>query len=129
MDAEQPFSASSEFRSRNYSSLVALLVMVIDWMLNLRFEYTDIWRPPFWSSNLLYMCSRYMGLFFNIAHYTLIHTQLANAPLLLTTCRGWIIGLPVGSVATLLLLDSVLFLRCMDLKPALCNCQLYVHQF
>ncbi|PPQ68292.1 hypothetical protein CVT24_005108 [Panaeolus cyanescens] len=108
---DQTFSTSTQFRNRNYSSLTALIVIVLDYLLTLKFEYTCIWKSPYCASNVLYICSRYVGLSFGIAHHTLIHTQLAKAPLTSMICKHWILGLLAAAVLTLLFLDMVLFLR------------------
>ncbi|KAF9040823.1 hypothetical protein BJ165DRAFT_325892 [Panaeolus papilionaceus] len=108
---DELLSAASGFHSRNYSSLAALVLVVFDYLSTLIFEYRSIWVPPARAVKLLYLCSRYLGLTSQIAHYTLIHTHLAKAPVSPTTCRVWITSLISSSVCLLLVLDGILFLR------------------
>ncbi|KAF9040825.1 hypothetical protein BJ165DRAFT_1492444 [Panaeolus papilionaceus] len=99
------------FKSRNYTSLAALIVTVIDYLLAVKFEYTSIWVPPYRIIKLLYVCSRYLSLITQIVHYTLIHTHLANAPVSASMCQVWIFGLLGSTISLLMILDAVLLLR------------------
>ncbi|KAJ3507096.1 hypothetical protein NLJ89_g6495 [Agrocybe chaxingu] len=96
---------------RHYSSLAALVLLVLDHAATFRHEYALIWKSPRSFVKGLYLGSRYLALAAEIAHYSLIHAFLLHAPVKLETCRAWFLFLIASCTVLMAILDSVLFLR------------------
>ncbi|PPQ74106.1 hypothetical protein CVT24_012935 [Panaeolus cyanescens] len=91
--------------------VAALVLLCLDHLATLKFEWKSVWRGPFGIVNNLYLVSRYTAIISLIIHNILIHTHLAKPPVSPKACRIWISSLLVSSNTILLALDSVLFLR------------------
>ncbi|CAA7261242.1 unnamed protein product [Cyclocybe aegerita] len=96
---------------RHYSSLAALVLLVLEYASMFKYEYALIWKSPHSFVKSLYLGSRYLALAAEIAHYSLIHAFLLHAPVNLETCRAWFLFLIASCTVLMAILDSVLFLR------------------
>ncbi|PPQ68288.1 hypothetical protein CVT24_005104 [Panaeolus cyanescens] len=94
-----------------YAEVAALILLALDHLATLKFEWKCIWRGPLGLVNILYLISRYTAVITLITHHILIHKHLANPPVSPETCRRWILSLLSVANVILVVLDTVLFLR------------------
>jgi len=110
MPSEFTFSPIA-FEARNYSSLAALVFLVLECLSNSRAEYNFIWRAPTTVVKFIYLISRYSALLGLAVHYCLIHLFLIDAPVKLEQCRIWYIFTFGICATTMAALDIILLLR------------------
>ncbi|KAF8156088.1 hypothetical protein B0H34DRAFT_520797 [Crassisporium funariophilum] len=101
----------NEFKISNYSSLAALVILLLDHGSTCTSEYTFIWRTPSCSAKHLYLFARYFSLAVQVLNYCLIHTVLVHAPVKVAQCQAWFTFLFVSSGLSLATLDAILLLR------------------
>ncbi|KAF9034050.1 hypothetical protein BJ165DRAFT_1513768 [Panaeolus papilionaceus] len=107
------FVSSSDFQLRHLSSLVAICILVFEYIRTCRFEFTYIWRRPVTASKVAFVVSRYMEITGKIVHYSLIHTVLGRSPYGVSTtrCAFWYTLLSTQCTVMTVCLDIILFLR------------------
>ncbi|KAF9034052.1 hypothetical protein BJ165DRAFT_744803 [Panaeolus papilionaceus] len=104
---------SSDFQLRHYSSLVAMCLLVLEYMGTCRFEFTYIWRRPVTAPKVAFVVSRYIELIGKVVHYCLIHVVLGRSPsgVSPTRCAAWYTLLSTQCTVMMISLDTILFLR------------------
>ncbi|KAF8989470.1 hypothetical protein BDQ17DRAFT_1373172 [Cyathus striatus] len=94
-----PFYISS-IRSRNYSSLAALVVLTWEWASVFPHELEWIWMRPITVVKCIYIYARYVGL-----------VLFSTVPTPEHACRTWYIVLMSMGLSLLLAIDVILMLR------------------
>ncbi|KAF8959296.1 hypothetical protein BDZ97DRAFT_2061256 [Flammula alnicola] len=116
LEDETVFSRTS-VNIRNYSSLAALVFLVIEHLTTCKDEYKYIWRPATFKTapssiiGILYLWARYVSLCTLTVHYAFVHKFLARAPVSSQHCRTWFLFLLLSLSSLMVVLDAVLFLR------------------
>ncbi|KJA14156.1 hypothetical protein HYPSUDRAFT_461693 [Hypholoma sublateritium FD-334 SS-4] len=124
---EESTLSLSAFSARNYTSLAALVFLILDHLTGCKSEYKYIWRSLIFTRasssviGLLYIWARYSALITMIGHYALVRVLLAKGSVPEMQCRTWFLSLFMSMASQMLVLDAILFLRvyalhCKDKK-------------
>ncbi|KAF8156122.1 hypothetical protein B0H34DRAFT_716282 [Crassisporium funariophilum] len=99
------------FNVRSYSSLAALVCLLLDHLISCRSEYSLIWRAPSSTVKYIYLFARYYALAVQILNYGLVQAVLVHGLVKREQCQVWYTILFVSSLALMAALDAILLLR------------------
>jgi len=102
---------SSYIPVRNYSSLAALVILLLECISNIHSEYTYVWRARHTVVKYIYLLSRYLGLTALLVHNVLIHVVPTDDSVKPELCRVWYLFLFVVCAIIIAALDVILLLR------------------
>ncbi|KAF8990797.1 hypothetical protein BDQ17DRAFT_342021 [Cyathus striatus] len=101
----------STVATRNYLIVGALVLLVWEYAVTAKDEFSFIWRKPFNYVKLLYILSRYYGLVAQSVNVYLALNRLSYLPLHQDTCRTWALFLIFSSGVHFTVLDCIVMIR------------------
>ncbi|KAF8889110.1 hypothetical protein BD779DRAFT_1521972 [Infundibulicybe gibba] len=119
--------ATVEVMTRNYSSLIALVLLAWDMVLTFGDEYEYIWKRNWTPAKCIYLFSRYFSLAVQISNYVITRVLVSHeTPVAHTVCRDWFLFQTACIMSLVYSINAVLMLRVYALYGKSCNTAIFL---
>ncbi|KAF8889112.1 hypothetical protein BD779DRAFT_1522001 [Infundibulicybe gibba] len=117
---------AAEVVTRNYSSLIALVLLAWDMVLTFGDEYKYMWKRNWTPLKCVYLFCRYFSLAVQISNYVITQVLIFHVPVAHTVCRDWFLFQTACIMSLVYSVNAVLMLRVYALCSKSCNAAIFL---